>query len=327
MSQISVIVPVYKVEPYLRRCVDSILAQTFTDFECILVDDGSPDNCPAICDEYAQRDNRVRVIHQENGGLSAARNAGIDWAFEHSDSEWISFIDSDDWVHTRYLELLMDATLKYSAEIAVCRYEKVTEKATELVQKTASVCLTPEEYWISEQGSMVAVCKLYSKHLFGNIRYPIGKLHEDEFVTYLPVFSASRIGVVQAQLYYYFQREGSIIHTDWNPEKMAVIDAIEEQVVFFRTNGYRKAFQDTCRKAVICYADNLIRANQSTCAINSHLKTLRRFIRKACRRYRKIVSFPVKGNEWVYATAYPKFMNLYWYIQVIKNKLFYKTGD
>ena len=103
MPQISVIVPVYKVEPYLRRCVDSILGQTFTDFELILVDDGSPDNCPAICDEYARKDTRVHVIHQENGGLSAARNAGIDWAFANSDSQWLTSVDSDEWVHPEML--------------------------------------------------------------------------------------------------------------------------------------------------------------------------------------------------------------------------------
>ena len=106
MPEISVIVPVYKVEPYLRRCVDSILAQTFTDIEVILIDDGSPDGCPAICDEYVQQDNRVKVIHQENRGVSAARNAGLDWVFANSDSQWISFVDSDDWVHPQFLEYL-----------------------------------------------------------------------------------------------------------------------------------------------------------------------------------------------------------------------------
>ena len=108
IHNISVIVPVYKVEKYLSRCIDSILAQTYTDFELILVDDGSPDNCGKICDGYAEKDNRV-VIHQGNGGISAARNAGIDWAFENSDSEWIAFIDSDDWVHPLYLECLYNA--------------------------------------------------------------------------------------------------------------------------------------------------------------------------------------------------------------------------
>ena len=119
---ISVIVPVYKVEKYIHRCVDSILTQTFTDFELILVDDGSPDNCGIICDEYALKDNRIHVIHKENGGLSDARNAGIDWAFENSNSEWLTFIDSDDWVHPKYFEAMVRAAQIYRTEIAICNY-------------------------------------------------------------------------------------------------------------------------------------------------------------------------------------------------------------
>ena len=119
MPQISVIVPVYKVEDCLNRCVDSILKQSFSDFELILIDDGSPDQCGAICDEYAKKDNRIVVIHQNNGGLSAARNAGIDWAFANSQSEWLTFIDSDDWVHPEYLERLLNAAITQNVSISV----------------------------------------------------------------------------------------------------------------------------------------------------------------------------------------------------------------
>lgn len=114
MAKISVVVPVYNVEKYLCRCVDSILAQTFSDFELILVDDGSPDKCGAICDEYTKKDSRVYVIHKENGGLSDSRNVGIKWAIENSDSEWIAFIDSDDWIYEKYLEILLDGIYKYN---------------------------------------------------------------------------------------------------------------------------------------------------------------------------------------------------------------------
>ena len=107
MPKISVIVPVYNVEKYLHQCVKSILAQTFSDFELILVDDGSPDSSGAICDEYASKDARVRVIHKENGGVSSARNAGLDWVYENSNSEYIAFIDSDDWIEKDYLQQLM----------------------------------------------------------------------------------------------------------------------------------------------------------------------------------------------------------------------------
>ena len=125
MPVISVIVPIYKVEPYLRKCIDSVLAQTFTDFELILVDDGSPDNCGAICDEYAAKDDRIRVIHQENRGLSAARNAGIDWAFAHSDSQWLTFIDSDDIVAPDFLAKMISATEQAHADLCVCDFLSV----------------------------------------------------------------------------------------------------------------------------------------------------------------------------------------------------------
>ena len=130
---ISVIVPVYKVEKYLKRCVDSILAQTYPCLEVILVDDGSPDGCPAICDEYAREDRRVRVIHKENGGLSDARNAGIDAA----KGKFLGFVDSDDYVHPRFYELLLQALKEEGADIAGCDVKKVckTEKIEEKEQQ------------------------------------------------------------------------------------------------------------------------------------------------------------------------------------------------
>lgn len=121
MSSISVIVPVYKVEKYLDRCVKSILAQTFADFELLLVNDGSPDACPQMCDDYEKQDHRIHVIHQKNGGLSAARNAGLDWLYANSQSQWITFIDSDDWVHPTYLESLLDAVKEYNSQVSMCQ--------------------------------------------------------------------------------------------------------------------------------------------------------------------------------------------------------------
>ena len=116
MAEISIIVPVYKVEKYLRRCIDSIAAQTFTDWECILVDDGSPDDSGTICDEYAENDKRFRVFHQENAGVSAARNKGLDEA----KGEWICFVDSDDWIEKEMLEKMYNLAVKNKAEVVVC---------------------------------------------------------------------------------------------------------------------------------------------------------------------------------------------------------------
>ena len=134
MALISVIVPVYNVEAYLVRCIDSILVQSFEDFELFLIDDGSPDRCGAICDEYAKRDKRIHVIHQQNKGLSEARNAGIECAL-HSDSEWITFIDSDDWVHPKYLQALIECAARFDADLVIGEFEKTHGEEPNVIEE------------------------------------------------------------------------------------------------------------------------------------------------------------------------------------------------
>ena len=131
MPLISVIVPVYNVEKYLERCIRSILMQTFKDFDLILIDDGSPDNCPELCDFYEKKDKRIITIHQNNMGLSAARNTGLNWTFKNSNSRWITFIDSDDWVHPRYLESLYVMVKKTEQNISMCLYNCVDKTVLE----------------------------------------------------------------------------------------------------------------------------------------------------------------------------------------------------
>lgn len=240
MPQISVIVPIYNVEPYLCRCVDSILAQTFRDFEIILIDDGSPDRCPKICDHYAGRDNRIHVIHQKNGGLSAARNAGIDWAFANSDSEWITFIDSDDWVYPQYLEFLYRAAVEEDVLISVCgtAYER-NDVHEMLPQKYQVRTISSEQYWTDNNGEIsVAWEKLYKKHLFKQVRFPIGMLYEDEFTTYKLLFATERLAVLHNNLYIYYYSERSIIRSNWNEKKFSNVDAVLEQIEFFKAKGY-----------------------------------------------------------------------------------------
>ena len=239
MPLISVIVPVYKVEPYLCRCVDSILAQTFTDFELILVDDGSPDNCGAICDEYAKKDSRVYVIHQENKGLSAARNAGIDWVFANSNSEWLNFVDSDDWVHPQMLERLYRAAIEHDVGISVCGFIGTTEDVQWANADTAQVKLWPVEQYYVQRGvnATVAVCKLYDKECFANIRYPVGKIHEDEYVTYRILFEYEQIAVIETPMYAYFENPEGITKSSWSFKKLDVLEALQERIDYF---GQRK---------------------------------------------------------------------------------------
>ena len=197
---ISIIVPVYKVEKYLKRCVDSILTQTYQNMEVILVDDGSPDKCGAICDRYRETDNRVVVIHKKNGGLSDARNAAIPLA----KGEYISFIDSDDWISSYYVEHLYKAVAKCDADIGISWFENVFEGKA-LQSKTEEPlsnyeCLTAEECLkklLYQNG--VEVCawgKLYKTSLIKDLRYPVGKLYEDIPVTYEAVKRSKKIAVI-----------------------------------------------------------------------------------------------------------------------------------
>ena len=239
MPKISVIVPVYKVEKYIHRCVDSILGQTFRDFELILVDDGSPDNCGTICDEYAAKDNRVVVIHQQNSGLSAARNAGIDWSFANSDSQWLTFVDSDDWIHPQMLEHLLRAATDSDVSVSMCSYCE-TEGAINWNMHTDTLA----QVWPAEDlllhhlvNATIAWGKLYKKTCFDVIRYPIGKLHEDEFVTYRILFEQKTMAFLPMPLYAYFVNNLGITKSNWTPRRMDALDAKEEQIAFYQENG------------------------------------------------------------------------------------------
>lgn len=235
MALISVIVPVYKVEDYIRRCVDSVLGQTFQDFELILVDDGSPDNCGTICDEYAGKDSRIHVIHQKNGGLSAARNTGMDWMFENSDSQWLTFVDSDDWIHSKYLEYLLKAVEDTKCMLgAGYVFQTAGDDFPEDISPTPVLITCDDYYCGSYSGGVqsIACAKLYAKELFRELRYPVGKLHEDEFTTYKAVYASGQVAVIPVPIYAYYQNPEGIVRSQWNPRRMDGVYAVEEQMRF-----------------------------------------------------------------------------------------------
>ena len=204
---LSIIVPVYNVERYLPKCIDSILAQTFTDFELILVEDGSPDNCPALCDAAAAKDARIRVIHQKNGGLSAARNAGLDAAR----GEWIGFVDSDDYIAPEMYEVLYQAVQSTGADLALCDYAEVDETGAlcpPMHISLAEQVFTGRELLKNATDSMIqpAWNKLYRRAVFAQ-----GKLNEDLFLIPEVCLQIQKAVVVPKALYYYVQRGGSIM--------------------------------------------------------------------------------------------------------------------
>jgi len=319
MALISVVVPVYKVEAFLGRCVDSILSQTFPDFELILVDDGSPDNCPQLCEDYANRDDRVRVIHQQNGGLSAARNTGIDWAFKHSDSQWLAFVDSDDWVHPDYLRLLYEAVTVCDTKISACGVQRTAGEPLPLFLDTDPECLPSDDYYCSETvhdgTTAIAWNKLYHKSLFEKLRYPIGKLHEDEFTTYKAVYQAGRVGIVHAKLYAYYQNPEGIMLSQWNPRRMHILEAVEQQIDFARETGKDRFLKKAVLQYIYCIHDQLIKSQKV------FHKELRAKLRRALKMGNSCGIFPKnQENLWAYEEAYP--IKPFWWLYFKSRNLF-----
>lgn len=302
MPAISVIVPVYKVEKFLPRCVDSILNQSFSDFELILVDDGSPDRCGQMCESYAAQDGRIHVLHQENGGLSAARNTGIDWAFANSDSRWLAFVDSDDWVHPEYLRILYQTAEKTLCKLSVCGLYRTAGEPLPDLEPEAPLSLDAEEYYCGtyHEGLTAVACgKLYHKSLFKNLRYPIGKLHEDEFTTYRAVYAAGKVGLTEARLYAYYQNPEGIMRSQWNPRRMDMLEAFAQQIAFAKTRQSRPLLEKCAQQLLYASYEQL---NQAPVV---YRKELRRQLRSALGLIRQLGCARKGQYRWAYEAAYP----------------------
>lgn len=311
MSEISVIVPVYKVEKFLHRCVDSILGQSFRDFELILVDDGSPDHCGAICEDYAARDPRVHVIHQKNGGLSAARNTGIDYVMKESSSHWLAFVDSDDWVHPEYLKMLYTTAEQTLCKISACGFFRTEGETFPEEQDYSILSMDADDYYCGQMHdgvTAVAWNKLYHRSLFKKLRYPIGKLHEDEFTTYLAIYQAGKIGVTPARMYAYYQNPDGIMRSDWNPRRMHVLEAFEQQISFANAHNNVRLERKITEQYIYSVYEHLNKAAVI------YRKELRRKLRKALEMGKTCGCFP-KTNEnlWAYEAAYP--CKPYWWLR------------
>ena len=226
---ISVVVPIYNVEKYLKKCLDSILSQSYTNLEIILVDDGSPDNCGKICDEYRNKDSRIIVIHKKNGGLSSARNAGIDIC----KGEYLSFIDSDDFISPTYIEDLYSAINKYKVDIATFSwYREFYDETENLVKLDTSDTTTSEELSVSEVLKLMFYQKipsgvqhrLFIKRIFDDIRFPEGDLFEEMATVYRTYLAGGKKStIVYGKEYAYRLRANSIVRMNFSEKKMVCI--------------------------------------------------------------------------------------------------------
>lgn len=240
MAVITVIVPVYKVEKYLQKCVDSILAQSFQDFDLILVDDGSPDRCGEICDAYAEKDKRITVIHKRNGGLSDARNAGIDWAMEHSGSEWLAFVDSDDYLHPDFFRIQLETAERESGDLVICDYYDISNVGEiDETQHSFFDLATEDKNRMYECLCMnwrivTAWNKLYKKDIFAQLRFPVGKIHEDSFVIHRVLWNCHKAVFIPNRLYYYRHRNNSIMAMETPKSRLDGYEAMVQQHEFGR---------------------------------------------------------------------------------------------
>ena len=255
---VSVIVPIYNVEKYFRRCVDSILKQDYPNIEIWLVDDGSPDGCPAICDEYAQRDKRIKVIHKPNGGLSDARNAAINLA----KGEFITFIDSDDYVTQDYVSTLYSLIDRYKAQISIAMWHIFPEgDMPNMPEVTVNEHLMDRNTALSnmfyQKGYDVSACvKMYHRSLFDSIRYPKGQLFEDLQTTFKLMLKCNRVVFTNKPVYFYMFRKGSIEGAPFSEKKMD--SALE---VFNLMRSYESQLQpvkDALRRKLVTFSFHLL---------------------------------------------------------------------
>lgn len=237
---VSIVVPVYRVEAYLDRCMESLLTQTHRNLEIILVDDGSPDRSGEMCEEYAARDDRVSVIHQANAGAGPARNAGVGRAR----GEYLTFVDPDDWIHEELVEHLLSLAMESGAEVAICdlrrtfddnvAYHHAAAEATTILETDDALRRYAGPTTLQMSGSWA---KLYAAHLFAGIRFPTG-VSQDVATIHKVVAAANRVAISERQLYYYFMRPGSATHSEQRVDQLLDrVAALQEQAAFFEARG------------------------------------------------------------------------------------------
>lgn len=304
---VSVIVPIYMVEKYLDRCVTSLVNQTYKNLEIILVDDGSLDSCPKICDQWAGKDDRIQVIHKENGGLSDARNAGI----EKAKGEYIALVDSDDFVSKDFIETLLTTALETGSDIVQCRYEYVSgdcmTKDKEEVENTE--IFTGREMiagfaWKDGAYNVVAWNKLYKRELFCQISYPKGRIHEDEATSYRLFYQADKVAFVYRYLYGYFTGGSSITRDSFSKKRLDWEWAVYERIRFLEEHKenklvaiHYKLYMDGCIDLYFKTLE-LLQDKKAAAKLKDHMKKI----------YKKVIkekSIPLRTK-----LGYTLFMNM-----------------
>ncbi|MED1205208.1 glycosyltransferase family 2 protein [Heyndrickxia acidicola] len=293
--KISIIVPVYKVENYINKCIDSILSQAFSDFELILIDDGSPDNCGHICDQYAKQDKRIRVIHQENKGLSSARNTGL----AASKGDYIGFVDSDDYIHEDMYRILYHQAEEYKADIAICNFLKVEDQGPSIVSESEGN--SPVKYFTNIEAlqqlfskndlsyvtgagnniTWIIVCnKLFRRKLFEHVRFEEGRICEDEFIIHKLLYSSKKIIFISSKLYFYVQRSSSIIHSHFTIQRLDKVDALRERAEFFKCINHMELYYQAITSYMNAFFWNYFKAKHELSGVRAELIYIKKSFNK-----------------------------------------------
>lgn len=245
---VTVIVPVYKVEQYLHNCIKSVQAQTYINWEMILVDDGSPDQSGIICDEFKKVDDRIKIIHKKNGGLSSARNAALDLP---PTGVFVTFLDSDDFWHPNYLESLIDLQQKYHADIVQCGFVRGTATSFPKLERDIKIdILDNHSVFLQEKSNVIMCGKLFRKSLFDGIRMPVGLYNEDDWTAWKLYYRARTIVVTNQALYYYTINPSSIMGQLCKKPDLRYVNAYKERIGFFVETGEKDL--EYCSRLQLC---------------------------------------------------------------------------
>lgn len=321
---ISIITPVYNSEKYLKRCVDSILNQTYSNFELILVDDGSADKSPQICDEYARKDSRIVVIHQKNQGQAVARNKALDIC----KGDYISFIDSDDYVNPQMLEILLNIIKASDSDVAVCGYIQGEEDSHNW--KTKSSSLETRTY---KGKDFVRKCilennhrcwllwdKLYKREVFAKIRLPEGRIYEDSATMYRLLYNTDKVINCNSVLYYYFENCDSTVNKQFSLKRLDILIFIQEMIEFFTENDEKELLDWANRYYLFTIADLYIKANKSNLD-SSILKELKRKLKSHYHQEKVKYPITIKTYPQVFEVLHPKYSKYYWLFKALVNKI------
>lgn len=315
--QLSIITPVYKVEALLSRCIDSILNQSFSDFELILVDDGSPDRCGEICEEYAHKDSRIKVIHQKNQGQSVARNA----ALEIAQGEYIGFVDSDDYVHPEMFSILMNNARNHNATISICGHKQVSS-----FEPFVSPGITTADAWLGSDffrhyvsegipiKPWVLWDKIFHRSCFETLRFPVGRVCEDNAVVFRALYEAKCVVICDACLYFFYSNPDSTFRQGFRLNRLDWLKVLEEMIPYFEDKKDAVLIDKLNRSYLFALADlyQKVKQNLNEPAVLDELKSK---LKVHYHHEKKRYPITIKTHPNVVQILRPGYAKAYWTTQ------------